>query len=360
LLFAIPVARQCTRTALDSIGLWRLPTALITSEARVKDVFATIGNTLTLASQINWLALEDNAPLPAECGKNVRLLPIGDPNELALTLYREGCSQAVVATSDMQSEHFANLVQRLMELGIAVSMIPSFRRLPLVGARTSYFFGKDILLIEMRSSVRGLPSRFVKRAFDIVGSLGLIVLFSPFFLIISAAIKLHDRGPIFYTQRRTGRNGAQFGCLKFRTMATDADARLERWQLENPALYEEFLKSYKLPDDPRITAPGKWLRQSSLDELPQLFNVLIGEMSLVGPRPIPEAQLTAQYGPAERLYKSVRPGLTGLWQISGRNNTSLEERVNYDEWYILNWTFWYDIAILIQTAWIVATGRGAY
>ena len=359
-LFAIPITRHGARTALDSIGQWRLPTALIASEARVKDVFAMIDNTLTLASQINWLALEEDAALPKECGKKVQLLPFGDPNELAMTLYREGCSQAIVATSDTQSEHLANLVQRLMEVGISVSLVPSFRRLPLVGATTSYFFGKDILLIEMRSSMRGFPSRFVKRAFDIVGSLGLLALFSPFFLVIVAAIKLHDRGPIFYAQRRTGRSGIQFGCLKFRTMAPDADARLDRWKIDNPDLYQEFLKTYKLLDDPRVTAPGKWLRRSSLDELPQLFNVLLGEMSLVGPRPIPEAQLNAQYGAAKQLYTTVRPGLTGLWQISGRNNTSLDERVNFDEWYILNWTFWYDIVIIIQTAWIVVTGRGAY
>ena len=129
---------------------------------------------------------------------------------------------------------------------------------------------------------------------------------------------------------------------------------------EHPDLYEEFLKTYKLRDDPRITKPGKWLRKTSLDELPQLVNVLRGEMSLVGPRPIPERQLLDQYGKAAQLYMQVRPGLTGLWQISGRNETTLEERVVYDEWYILNWSFWYDIVILIQTAWIIFSGRGAF
>ena len=135
---------------------------------------------------------------------------------------------------------------------------------------------------------------------------------------------------------------------------------LERWKTENPELYKDFLVSFKLRNDPRITRIGKWLRSSSLDEVPQLWNVLRGDMSLVGPRPIPEQQLRDQYGSAAQLYMRVRPGITGLWQISGRSETTSDQRVVLDEWYILNWSFWYDIVILIQTAWIVFFRKGAY
>jgi undecaprenyl-phosphate galactose phosphotransferase len=114
-----------------------------------------------------------------------------------------------------------------------------------------------------------------------------------------------------------------------------------------------------LRDDPRITSPGRWLRRTSLDELPQLLNVLRGEMSLVGPRPVVEQELIEFYGPAAKLYKRVRPGLTGLWQVCGRSDTTYQERVVYDEWYILNWSFWYDIVIMLQTAWVVLKGKGA-
>jgi undecaprenyl-phosphate galactose phosphotransferase len=143
-------------------------------------------------------------------------------------------------------------------------------------------------------------------------------------------------------------------------MAVDADARLEEWRVKNPEQYEEFLKTFKLRDDPRVTKIGTWLRRTSLDELPQLVNVLRGEMSLVGPRPVVEKELTDYYGRAAELYFCVRPGMTGLWQVSGRSNTSYAERVTYDEWYILNWSFWYDIVILLQTAWTVASGKGAF
>jgi undecaprenyl-phosphate galactose phosphotransferase len=143
-------------------------------------------------------------------------------------------------------------------------------------------------------------------------------------------------------------------------MAADADERLARWKEEHPDLYAEFLKTYKLRNDPRVTAPGRWLRRTSLDELPQLFNVLRGEMSLVGPRPVLQSELDEYYGSAASLYKRVRPGMTGLWQISGRSDTTYEERVTYDELYVLNWSFWYDLVILFQTAWFVIRGQGAF
>jgi Undecaprenyl-phosphate galactose phosphotransferase WbaP len=196
--------------------------------------------------------------------------------------------------------------------------------------------------------------------FDITLSAALLVLLAPFFLILALAIKMDTKGPVIYSQRRVGRHGEQFECLKFRTMAPNADAVLKRWQTDNPELYREFLVSFKLREDPRVTRTGKWLRKTSLDELPQLWNVLCGDMSLVGPRPIPEAQLRDQYGSAADLYMRVRPGMSGLWQISGRSETTSDQRVILDEWYILNWSFWYDIVILIQTAWIVISGKGAF
>lgn len=200
----------------------------------------------------------------------------------------------------------------------------------------------------------------MKRVFDIVFSVFLLVVLSPLFLIITIAIKRADPGKVTYAHRRVGRDGVPFDCLKFRTMVMDADARLKLWQEENPDLYEEYCRTFKLRDDPRVTSIGKWLRRTSLDELPQLWNVLMGHMSLVGPRPVVQQELDDYYGPATQLYVRTRPGMTGLWQVSGRSDTSYERRVFLDEWYILNWSFWYDIVILIQTAWIVATGKGAF
>lgn len=360
LLFAIPFLRQIARVAMTYAGIWRLPTALIASGSRACDIYAALNDTLSLGYDVRWLALEQTDCKPPENLERLKRISLTDPGEIAAKLTLDGCDQAVVATDDMQSPSFANLIQRLMEAGISVSFVPSFRRLPLVGVNTSYFFGRDILLFQVRSSMQRFPNRVAKRLFDIVGSLALLILFSPLFLFITIAIKRHDGGPIIYRQKRTGRNREPFLCLKFRTMAVDADEWLNRWRKENPEIYQEFLKTYKLVDDPRITPPGKWLRKTSLDELPQLVNVMRGEMSLVGPRPVVERELIEYYGSAAQLYWRVRPGLTGLWQISGRSDTTYEERVVYDEWYILNWSFWYDIVILLQTAWFVVLGKGAY
>jgi Undecaprenyl-phosphate galactose phosphotransferase WbaP len=360
LLFAIPVMRQGTRIAMAHLGLWRVPTALIASGSRARDVFTTLSTTLSLGCDIRWLGYDhDGCEIP-ESAWPLKRLQISDPNEFAALLVGDGCDQAVVATDDMQSPGFGRMVQSLMEAGLSVSFIPSFHKLPLVGVTASYFFGQDILLLQVRNTLERLPSRVAKRLFDFFGSMFLLIVLSPLFGLIAAGVKIHDGGPIIYRQKRTGRRGEPFFCLKFRTMAPDADQRLERWRRENPSLYEEFLKTFKLIDDPRITRPGKWLRSTSLDELPQLLNVLRGEMSLVGPRPVLERELIEYYGSAAQLYKRVRPGITGLWQIRGRSDTSYDERVVYDEWYILNWSFWYDVVILLQTIWVLLLRKGAY
>ncbi|MEJ0024601.1 MAG: exopolysaccharide biosynthesis polyprenyl glycosylphosphotransferase [Rhizomicrobium sp.] len=360
LLFAIPSFRQLARFALSKAGIWQIPTALVAKGNIALDLYPALSSTLALGFDIQWLVLEQYDYEVPESLSHLKVAYLPDPEDVALKMGASGCVQAVIATDDIQAPAVSDMIQRLMEANMGVAFVPSLRRLPLAGMTSGYFLGRNILLFQMRDNLRALRHRFAKRAFDIVGSIGFLIMFSPLFLVIAIAIKRNDGGSVFYSQRRTGRRGKQFQCMKFRTMEQDADERLERWRKEKPELYSEFLLSYKLKDDPRITGPGRWLRKTSLDELPQLINVLRGEMSLVGPRPIPEQQLREQYGVAAELYVRVRPGLTGLWQVSGRNETTLAERVTLDEWYILNWTFWNDIVILIQTAWIVFSGHGAY
>ena len=197
--------------------------------------------------------------------------------------------------------------------------------------------------------------RRAKRTFDIVASLMLLVAFSPIFALASLRIKLHDHGPIMFRQTRVGRDGDHFQVLKFRTMVTNAEQLLA--QLHEEQGYEGGL--FKMTDDPRITTPGKWLRRFSLDELPQLINVLKGDMSLVGPRP-PLAHEVAQYDEdmAHRLH--VRPGMTGLWQVSGRSSLSWSEAIRLDLYYVDNWSMVQDITILARTFGAVVGARGAY
>ena len=206
--------------------------------------------------------------------------------------------------------------------------------------------------------MRNSASLACKRVFDIVASFLALVLLAPLFLIVAVAIK-KDGGPAFYSHRRVGRDGAMFSCLKFRSMYEDSEKRLETLLAHNTEAKTEWEEHYKLKNDPRITRLGHFLRESSIDELPQLLNVLKGDMSLVGPRPIILKELE-KYGEAKGTYLSVRPGLTGLWQVSGRNDLDYETRVALDVEYVESYSFRTDLIILMKTIRVVLEGRGAY
>lgn len=199
----------------------------------------------------------------------------------------------------------------------------------------------------------------LKRCFDIFGaSIGIIVL-SPLMLLLSGLIKLSDGGSVFYGHRRIGRNGSTFNCLKFRTMAANSDELLANYLSANEFARIEWNQDRKLKNDPRVTSIGVVLRSLSLDEIPQLFNILLGEMSLVGPRPVVSDELE-MYGAAAQYYLSTRPGLTGLWQVSGRNDVSYGRRVELDQIYVKNWSFQSDVWIIIKTIPAVCLAKGSY
>jgi exopolysaccharide production protein ExoY len=198
-----------------------------------------------------------------------------------------------------------------------------------------------------------------KRIIDLSAASLMVVAMLPILLVVAAAIKLCDGGPVFFKHRRVGLGGRTFDCLKFRTMKIDAEARLADWLKENPAAAEEWNATRKLKNDPRLTPIGKSLRKSSIDELPQLFNVLRGEMSLVGPRPVVAEELLL-YGRHVAHYYAVRPGLTGAWQISGRNDVSYAERVRLDTEYCMTWSATTDLLILFKTVPVLFSGRGSY
>jgi Undecaprenyl-phosphate galactose phosphotransferase WbaP len=201
--------------------------------------------------------------------------------------------------------------------------------------------------------------RFIKRLVDLGLALFLGFLCLPLIGLIAALIKSSSPGPVFYSQERIGFQGHRFKAWKFRTMYTDANDMLKQLLASDPELREEWEANQKLKNDPRVTKIGRWLRKTSLDELPQLWNILVGEMSTVGPRPIVEGEIE-RYGESYSLYKRVVPGLTGLWQVSGRNNTTYGERVSLDSYYVWNWSPWMDIYILARTIKVVLFFKGAY
>jgi Undecaprenyl-phosphate galactose phosphotransferase WbaP len=226
-----------------------------------------------------------------------------------------------------------------------------------LGAETRDIRGQ--LGIEITHRLLSLPATITKRCFDVVVSALLIALLSPVMLLVALMIAATSRGHVFYGQKRLGLDGAWFKAWKFRSMVLDADEILNQHLAKNEALATLWANDQKLRQDPRVTFVGRLLRKASLDELPQLWNVIRGEMSLVGPRPIVRSEIV-KYGAAYGLYQRVRPGVTGLWQVSGRNNTTYAERVAYDEYYVRNWSLWLDLYILYQTIRVVILGEGAY
>ncbi len=218
--------------------------------------------------------------------------------------------------------------------------------------------GQNARDIIMQQSLRG---RSIKRFGDILFSLTVLILGLPIFILIALLLKCNSSGPIFYVQSRVGRDYRRFGCIKFRTMRIDADEVLKNFLDRSPSMRAEFERDFKIRKDPRITTIGIFLRRSSLDELPQFFNVLRGEMSVVGPRPIVDKELE-RYGDFMEEVLSVRPGLTGLWQVSGRNNLSYAKRVSLDLEYARNRSFFMDFLIILRTFGVLffPADRGAF
>ncbi len=199
----------------------------------------------------------------------------------------------------------------------------------------------------------------IKRSFDIVGAFLALVAFSPLCILLALLVKLSDGGPVLYGHARVGRGGRTFRCLKFRTMVLNGDAVLAAHLSADPDALAEWMATRKLKNDPRITVVGSVLRKLSLDELPQLLNIMCGDMSIVGPRPVVRDELD-HYGKAAIFYLRSRPGLTGLWQVSGRNDVSYDTRVAMDRSYVENWSLMKDVLIIAKTVPAVCTTRGSY
>lgn len=217
----------------------------------------------------------------------------------------------------------------------------------------------DLTFPQVDTNFEPVLGGFVKRGFDIAGALTGLIVLSPLFLLVALLVRLSDGGSVLYGHRRIGRGGCTFQCLKFRTMVEDGDAVLASHFGANPEAKAEWDTTRKLKDDPRVTRVGAVLRKLSLDELPQIINILQGHMSIVGPRPVVSDELE-NYGNAAVFYLRSRPGLTGLWQISGRNDVSYDTRVAIDRHYVENWSLALDLRIIIKTVPVVCLAKGSY
>jgi Undecaprenyl-phosphate galactose phosphotransferase WbaP len=267
--------------------------------------------------------------------------------------------QVVIALEGSNADIQTDLLARLSSAGHReVFLAPTLRGFALHGMEITHFFRHELLLLGLRNNLARKGPRLLKRIFDVVTSLALLCFLAPLLIWIVLSIRLSG-APALFSHPRVGQGGRVFPCYKFRTMVLDADHVLQHLIETDEAIRAEWNREFKLKNDPRVTKIGRFLRGTSLDELPQIWNVLKGDMSLVGPRPVVPEELQ-RYGDARSLYLQVRPGITGLWQISGRNNVDYSYRVALDTWYVRNWSLWYDLAILVKTVSVVFGRKGAY
>lgn len=266
----------------------------------------------------------------------------------------------VIASPSMKGHLLSKLVSDIQRNVRSVYVIPNITQVNMISSELLYFFYEEIFLLRVRNNLKVSTNRWIKAVLDYGISLILLIPFICLMIVLSIAIKSTSRGPVIFKQYRMGKNGKLFQILKFRTMYEGSESILPNLLQNDANLSNEYTHKRKLRKDPRITPVGKFLRNTSLDELPQILNVLKGEMSLVGPRPALENEVRELYRDREAEYRMVKPGITGLWQVSGRNENSFDIRVQLDTWYIRNWSLWLDFIILVRTIGVVTLCKGSY
>jgi Undecaprenyl-phosphate galactose phosphotransferase WbaP len=353
LLLLTPFVRHFAKLGMKKARLWGKPVIILS----YRETGAEFQELLKQEWGIGYspVALLDQHLLAA--GKSYREVSCEETLANAANLGRElGVDTVIFAMPYTRREQLARMVSVASESFRSVLILPNLNGITNSAVAPRDFAGT--LTLEIKQNLLDPWSRRLKRALDLLGTVIGGVLISPLVFAIAVLIKFDSPGPAFYGHRRLGVGGKHFLCWKFRTMHLNAEQLLDKHLQDNPFLRAEWEQNQKLRDDPRVTRVGRLLRQTSLDELPQLWNVLRGEMSLTGPRPIVDAEVP-KYGKVYELYKRIKPGMSGFWQVSGRSDTSYAERVEMDLYYVRNWSVWLDLIILARTVKIVALGRGA-
>ncbi|MCJ8233324.1 undecaprenyl-phosphate galactose phosphotransferase WbaP [Aeromonas veronii] len=353
-IFIFPFLRWVVKKSLIKLKCWQMPSVIIGCGENAREAFLAINTEKLLGFQIIAFISPDQSNLVSP----VSTIPIISENVQGLTEKFAFC-KIFIALEYEQSHLRDEWIRYLSSHGMRnVSVIPAMRGVPLYGTDVSHFFSHELMMLRVNNNLARLSSRIIKRLFDILVSSILLCLLSPFLLYIGWKVSRDGASPL-YGHERVGQYGRKFKCLKFRSMIINSKEVLEHLLSTDANAKAEWDKDFKLKNDPRITSVGHFLRKTSLDELPQLFNVLRGEMSLVGPRPVVEEELE-RYGDDKSYYLMAKPGMTGLWQVSGRNDVDYSTRVYFDSWYVKNWGLWNDIAILFKTVSVVFNREGAY
>jgi UDP-galactose-lipid carrier transferase len=357
LAVGLPIVRAAARWLLRWFGFWAWPTIVFGGAENARQAVLALRSEAAMGYNVLAVALPQSTPADPQMsylGVPVMSWPKSAENFEVLRSYH-----CVIAVEANEFELRDTLIRKLSQHQIKhVHVIPAMRGVPLFGLATTNFFSHEVLMIHIKNRLSRSSLQLLKRGFDIVGSAVLLFALAPLFAYLAYKVS-RDGGGSFFRHERVGQAGNKFACYKFRSMVVNAQEVLADLLATDVNARAEWEREYKLKNDPRINAIGHFLRRTSLDELPQLWNVLKGEMSLVGPRPVVEAELE-RYGEDVVYYLMAKPGMTGLWQVSGRNDVDYETRVYFDTWYVKNWSLWADIAILFKTISVVIGRHGAY
>jgi Undecaprenyl-phosphate galactose phosphotransferase WbaP len=353
-LLMLVLMRYVTRQILKKFSLWYRPTVIVGIGSNAEEAALALNSQPELGFLVQGFVDAGGAGGKSS-DKTYPRLPALEMVQYA----KQPGIQWVIALEHAQSDQREQWLRQLAQWGAPdISVIPAMRGVPLHGTDMSHFFSHEVALLRMRNNLRRWPARLTKRLFDTVAALALLLVLSPAMLLMAWAVR-RDGGPALFAHPRVGKKGKVFNCYKFRTMVVDAEKQLENLLQRQPELRKQWQTERKLRSDPRVSQVGRFLRRTSLDELPQLINVIRGEMSLVGPRPVVRSELP-RYGDQVGYYLMVRPGMTGLWQVSGRNDVGYGERVRMDSDYARNWSLLRDLRVLLRTPGAVLRRSGAY
>ncbi|MFN8769945.1 MAG: undecaprenyl-phosphate galactose phosphotransferase WbaP [Neisseriaceae bacterium] len=357
LLFILPFFRYLTKNVLLILNFWQRDIYIVGCGKNARDTYRLLKLNYLLGYKIIGFINIQNKIDIQDINSFEDNIPVYNYNKL---LDSDTSNEAEVIFALETQE----LTENIKQLDIIqtkftfVSVVPDVLGIPLYGVELDHFFGNEQVILRLKNNLSRRINRIIKRSSDIFLSIMGIILLSPLFILFSILIKLSGN-KVFFKHKRIGRNGNYFNCIKFQTMHQNSQEILKQILATDEEARKEWEKDFKLKNDPRITTIGKFLRTTSLDEIPQLFNVLKGDMSIVGPRPIIDAEVV-KYNNDFYYYKLVRPGITGLWQISGRNDVDYTNRVRLDVWYVKNWSLWYDFVIIFRTLIVVLSRKGAY
>jgi Undecaprenyl-phosphate galactose phosphotransferase WbaP len=354
LLVLAPLTRHVAKWAMRRAGLWGKPVVVVGADKAGARLLRLLQQERYLG--LNPVAVFDNRVAPT--GGTVEGIPYGGTLTDAATLgRRHGIDTAIFAMPNTRREHlvkFVKLASLSFQHVIVIPNLGGITNCTVVARDLAGTFG-----VETKYNLLDPWAMRVKRVLDVVATLIGGALILPLILLLCLLVRVESRGPIFYKAERMGRDGKLFSCIKFRTMVLGAEDLLQKMLAEDEKARDEYLKYHKLRSDPRVTRIGQFLRKTSLDELPQLWNVLRGDMSLVGPRPYLPRE-SADIGTMQQEILRVTPGITGPWQVAGRNHTSFNERVHMDASYVRDWSVWLDMVLLTDTARCLLFNKDAY